>query len=46
MGFIEEFTDEHAVTVAAVVGTLHVVAYEFLRQNADTELEDFNPEMN
>ncbi|MDE2472330.1 MAG: hypothetical protein KGL35_27260 [Bradyrhizobium sp.] len=46
MAFVEEFTDDHQISVAAVVGTLHVVAYEVMRQDAETELEDFDPEMN
>lgn len=46
MAFLEEFMDEHEMPVASVVGTLHVVAYEVLRQNSDTELEDFNQELN
>ena len=44
--FLEEFMDEHEVPLASVVGTLHVVAFEVLRQNSDTELEDFNQGLN
>ena len=48
LAFIEELTDAHEISVAAVVGTLHVVAYEVLRQNGDEggESEPFDPGLN
>jgi len=48
LAFLEEFMDEHEITVAAVVGVLHVAAYEVLRQNDDRDkrMDDFFPELN
>ena len=46
--FLQEFTDEHEMTVASVVGTLHVVAYEVLRANdeRDKRMDGLFPELN
>lgn len=46
LAFIEEFTDAHEVTVAEVVGTLNVVAFEVMQQNAQPETERFNQDLN